>query len=180
VKKLAAIVIGVLSACFLIGCGPMNRQIENVSFKPPKDWPKDGKYAKFVNSFTIGQGEAYLTRFVYEGESIDNWTEGFEIFNTWKKNFPPTPERAYNMLIKKRRNMCPEAKSNILNQDNNSILYEIVTINCPPHPDENSIIRILYGNTNLFQLTYTNKVRTLPLEKRDDWIRVLSEATIKQ
>jgi hypothetical protein len=178
-KKLCAIAIGVLSAVLLFGCGPLNRQVETASYPSPKGWPRGDKYAKYVKSFTITPREAYLTRLVYEGESIDNWTEGLEVFNTWKKNFPPTPEKAYNMLIEKRIKMCPEAKANVISQDNNSILYEITTINCPPHPDENSLNRILYGNTDVFHFIYTNKVRTLPTEKRDDWIRVLSNTTIE-
>lgn len=178
-KKLSAIAVGVLSAGLLFGCGPLNGQLETASYRPPKGWPKGDRYAKYVKSFTITPQEAYLTRFVYEGESIDNWTEGLELFNTWKRNFPSTPEKAYNMLIDKRKKMCPEAKANVISQDNNSILYEVITINCPPHPDENSLNRILYGNTNVFHFIYTNKVRTLPTETRDDWIRVLSEAVIK-
>jgi len=178
-KNLYAIAIWVLATGLLIGCGTLNRQVEMVSFPSPKGWPKGDKHAKYVQSFTVTPREAYLTRFVYEGESIDNWTESLEIYNTWKKNFPPTPEKAYNMLIEKRNKMCPEAKASVISQDNNSILYEIITIDCPPHPDENSLNRILYGNSDVFNLIYTNKVRTLAGETRDDWIRVLSEAHIE-
>ncbi len=172
-KKQYAFVFWVLATGLLFGCATLNRQVETVSFQ----FPKGDKHFKYVKEFDLK--EAYLTRFVYEGESIENWTEALEIFNTWRKNFPPTPEKAYNMLIEKRIKMCPDAKANVIRQDNNSILYEIVTVNCHPHPDENSLNRILYGNSDIFQLIYTNKVRTLPAETRDEWIRILSEADIK-
>lgn len=172
-KKLYALVV-LISASLLMGCGPLNRQAETTHFP----MPKDDKKPKYVNTFTITPGQAYLTRFVWEGESIDNWTESLEIFNTWKTNFPPTPEKAYNMLVEMRRKKCPEAKATVLNQDNNSITYEINTINCPPHPDENSLNRILYGNSQVFNYIYTNKITTLPTETRDEWLRILSGAVI--
>jgi len=198
VKKLAAIVIGVLIAGLLCECGPLNRQVETVQFPSPKGWPKGGKWAKHIEM--IGSDvwafeekrelavlasrpsptftpPAYITLIVYEGESIDNWTEALEIIHTSKDNSPPTPEKAYNMQIEERINRCPEAKANVISQDNNSILYE--SFNCLSHPDENSLIRILYGNSDVFNLIYTNKVRTLSEETRNDWIRVLSEANIK-
>lgn len=162
-------------AGLLAGCGSLNRQVEHVTFPMPKEYQKP----KFVKSFTIAPGEAYLTRVVLEGESIDNWTVALEIFNTWKKNFPQNPEDAYKQLVDKRKKLCPEARFQVINQDNSSVLYEIKTINCPPNPDENSINRILYGNTDVFNMMYTNKKRVLPKETKDEWIRVLSEAVIE-
>jgi len=173
-KRYAAIIILAIGSQ-LFGCGALNRQVETAMLPTPKDYEK----AKYVQKFTIAPREAYLTRMVWEGESIDNWTVAIEIFNTWKKNFPPNSMDAYKQLVEKRKKMCPEVIFNVISHDNNSILYEINTINCPPNPDENSINRILYGNTDVFNLIYTNKVKVLPKETRDEWIRVLSGTVIE-
>ncbi|MFX0204265.1 MAG: hypothetical protein ACFFCW_49845 [Candidatus Hodarchaeota archaeon] len=164
-KLLVLVIIG-----FMSGCATLPRQAENLRFSRPN---KEHKYAK---TFTLKEG--YLTRFVYEGKSIDDWTEALEAFNTLRKNYPPTLEGAYNFLIERRKKNCPESSFNVISKDSSSILYEIKTTNCPPHSDENSITRILYGNTNAFVLIYTNKIKSIPKEIRDEWIKIFSEAYI--
>jgi len=119
-----------------------------------------------------------LTRIVWEGKSIDDWTEALEVFNTWRKKSPPTPEELYNSAIEHRIKVCPESTINVISKNASSMLYEIKTINCPSHPDEHSITRILYGKTNVFSLIYTNKIKDIPKETRDEWIGILSEAKI--
>jgi hypothetical protein len=129
-----------------------------------------------VNTFTIQ--DAYLTRFVFTGESIDNWTESLETFNPWRKDFPPNPEEAFNSMVQQRKQKCPDSTPNVISKDNTSVLYEIRTSNCAPHPDEHSINRILYGNTDVFVLIYTNKIKELQVSSREEWIKILSQAKI--
>jgi len=38
---------------------------------------------------------AYLTRIIWEGKTIDDYTEIIEIYNTWRKNYPETVDQAY-------------------------------------------------------------------------------------
>ena len=142
-----------------------------------RDMPmKEFSQYKYHKEFDFGN--AYLTRFVYEGQSIEDWTEALEMFNTWKKNFPKSPEDAYKQQLEMRKKRCPEASFHVISQDNNSILYEINTVNCPPNPDEHSITRLLYGSTNVFSLIYTNKTKDLSEEIRERWVSILSEAYI--
>ncbi len=138
---------------------------------------RKGKEHKYFKEFDLK--DAYVSRFVWEGESIDNWTEALEICNTWRKNLPPTPEGAYHLVMDIRKRMCPESTFSVINREASSMLYEIKTINCPAHPDEYSITRVLYGKSNVFSLIYTNKTKDLPRESREEWINILSGAIIK-
>jgi hypothetical protein len=169
-KLLVLVIIG-----FMVGCATSPRQVETVQFSLPKDFEakrlKEGKYVK-----TFALKKARITRFVLEGKSIDVWTEALELFNTGRKNFPPTPEEAYEHLMEDRQKICPESSFNVIGKDSSTILYEMKTINCSPYQDENSITRIIYGNTDVFMLIYTIKIRDIPKEKRDEWIKTLSAA----
>jgi hypothetical protein len=171
--KLAVAFLAII-ALLLMGCATLDEKPERAIFALPK-----GKELKHVRTFAIGQGGSTLTRFVFDGESISNYKEAFEIFNAWRKNYPHTPEEAHRHIIERGKKRCPEAIVNIISQDNNSILSEVKTVNCPPNPDGNSISRILYGNTNVFIFVYTNKVKDLPAETRDEWIEILSTSSIK-
>lgn len=175
-KKFALRIMFLCMAGIMVGCATLSGPRESINFRMPKD--SGGKYRqhKYYKEFDFGN--AYLTRFVYEGQSIEDWTEALEIFNTWKKNFPKSPEDAYKQQLEKRKKMCPEASFHVISQDNNSVLYEINTVNCPPHPDEHSITRLLYGRTNVFSLIYTNKTKDLSKEIRGEWLSILSEANI--
>lgn len=163
-----------LFAGVLNGCATMGGPAEHITFSMPKD-----PQAKHVKEFTIQPREVYLTRFVMQGESIDNWTEALEVLNTWRKNYPATIDDAYKKAVDLRKKTCPESTFNVVSQDPNSILYEIKTVNCPPNLDENSLTRTLYGTRNVFILIYTNKTKEMPKEKRDEWIAILSGAKIE-
>lgn len=169
-KKSGLRLLVLVITVFMANCATMQGPKEGL------DYPLPTKKHKYVKTFTLK--DAQLTVFVYEGKSIDDWTESLEIFNTWRKNYPPTPEEAYTSAIEARKKQCPETTINLISKDSKSILFEARTTNCPPQPDENSIIRILYGNTDVFIPRYTNKTKDIPKETRDEWIRVLSESYI--
>ena len=152
-----------------IGCAGMGAPRDNLRFSA-KVQPK------FVQGFP---GKGYeLTRFVLTGESIKEWTEAFETINTLRTYYPSTIEAYLKSNMDLRKKTCPESAFNVLKQDQTSILFEIRTTNCPPNPDEHSLTRTIFGNTNEFSIIYTNKVKELPSDKREEWIKYLSEASI--
>lgn len=171
-KNLVMSVIFLVITGVMIGCATLYGPEEWLGFSLPKE--KDVKFKKSFNS-----RNAYLTRFVWEGQAIDNWTEVLEVFNAWRGNYPSAIEDLYKLSIDTRNKKCPDSIFNVINQDPNSILYEIKTINCPPNPDEHSITKLLYGRDNFFELIYTNKTKDLSKETREEWVRILSEAAIK-
>ena len=153
----------------LVGCAGTGAPRENLQFAA-KVQPK------FVKGFP---GKGYeVARFVIQGKSIDEWTEVLETFNGLRSNLPSTPGAYLRLAIDLRKEKCPEFSYNIIKQDANSILYEIRTTNCQPGSDEHSLTRTLYGNINVFSLAYSNKVKELSSDKREEWIRYLSDDRI--
>jgi len=172
-KRIAGLLVMVAMISGLAGLQKQAQAGERINFK----FPTDLGMPKYSKEFRI-EPEGRLTRLVLEGDSIDNWTEALEIINTWRKNYPPTIDNAYQIHIEGLQKSCPESTVSVISKDSGSILFERKTVNCQPRPDENALTRILYGNSDVFLLVYTNKVKELPKEKRDGWIKALSEAKI--
>lgn len=144
---------------------------ESVRFAMPS-----GVEPKFVQDYNYGI--AFITRFVLQGNSIDDWTEAFEIVNAKKENYPDSPMEAYHKRVETRKKRCQEADFTIINQTPVSITYEVNSKKCPPLPDEQSINRVLYGKTNVFILIYTSRLPELMQKNHDSWLGTLSNAVI--
>jgi hypothetical protein len=172
IRKWLLYPVSVLAA---VGCATSGGTVETVTFPPPGE-----AGPKFVKTFVVVPRQVELTRWVWDGASIDDWTEALEIVNSLRRNSPPTPAEAVRTLVDLRVARCPGATSRVLHQDESSVLYEVVTIDCPPHPDEHSINRLIYGPREVFSLIYTNKVNPLPLATRERWIDVLSRAALEE
>jgi len=137
------------------------------------------KEIKNVGEFTLVKNKVYLNRFVFEGKSPDDWTEALDVINSWRRDSPKTPEGLYNSSRDSRIKNCPESTFDIIDTNPKSIFWETKTVNCTPHPDENSLTRILYGKKQVFTLIYTNKIKDIPKETRDEWMKILSKAKVK-
>ncbi len=161
--------VPVIGLILIAGCAGTGGPRESIRFSA-KMTPK------FVKGFP-GQ-TVELTRFVLEGKSIDEWTEALETINALRAAYPPTLETFYNKNMELRKKTCPDSAFNIISQDPNSILYELRTKNCSFFPDQHSLTRVMYGKTNVWVLIYTNTVAELPTDKREEWIRYLSQANL--
>ncbi len=148
------------------------RMPETLSFAIP-----DGTEPKFIQDFNYGN--VLITRFVIQGNSIDDWTEAFEVINAMKINYPNTPKEYFNKTIERRKKECSSVVPSIIDQTDESILYEIKSKQCPPFPDEESLNRVLYGNINVFILIYTNKTPGgMTTQNRERWLGTISTAMI--
>ncbi|HHT9111624.1 MAG TPA: hypothetical protein ACFYDZ_10780, partial [Candidatus Brocadiaceae bacterium] len=79
-----------------------------------------------------------------------------------------------------REKDCPGATVwNVIEKDENSILYEWQSKPCLGWPDQYEIAKIIYGKYNRFQLRYTTKVYQLPPDKRDEWIEKFRDYKIE-
>jgi hypothetical protein len=145
---------------------------ERLSFITP-----DGIKPKFFQDYNYGN--VFVARFVLQGNTIDDWTEAFEVINAMKVNYPKTPKEFVDNMIENRKKACSTVDLSIIDQAADSILYEITSKQCPPFPDEQSLNRVLYGNINVFILIYTNRTpEGITKQSRDSWIGTLSTAML--
>ncbi|MDH5480017.1 MAG: hypothetical protein OEX11_04565 [Nitrosomonas sp.] len=168
----------VCTAIILSGCAGMGPQNEAISGGFDfKEW-KVGHEALEQNQM--------ITEFVLPGEKIDNWSELFTIHTISKSTAPESIVAFVSGQQKELSKKCPTIDWNEIETQlppktkEESILYEWKTKNCPPDADQHEIVRVIYGKFNVFRLSYTAKTKALSPEKREKWIKALSEAeTVK-
>ena len=148
------------------------KQPESLSFTIP-----DGTEPKFIQDYNYGT--VIVTRFVLQGNSIDDWTEAFEVINAMKSDYPKTPKEFCDNMIEKRKKTCATVDLSIIDETTESILYEIKSKQCAPFPDEQSLNRALYGKQNVFILIYTNRTPGgMTKQAREGWLGTISTAMI--
>jgi len=120
-----------------------------------------------------------VVEFVVRDEKIENWTELLTM-QTFKKQVAGS-EPLENFFSKGSHSMsndCPVSVWNVIARGEGSILYEWKAQNWRGVAEEHEIGRFLDGRYNRFRIAYVKKVKTLPPEERDKWIKLLSEASI--
>ena len=126
-----------------------------------------------------------MYEYVHPGENIDNWTE----LLTWQVlRKPADPEPIDAMVARvhaEDTKSCPDGfAQNIIalgsptETEEASILYEWWFKNCPQQTDQHEIAKIIYGKFSIFRIAYVAKIQSLPQEKKEKWIKELSEAKI--
>ena len=138
----------------------------------------------FMEEYSLGRKgffrrteRGHMLRFVWQGESVDRWTEGLEVRSTWRADMPDTPVQAYRDAMQARLQACPETTGRVISRDAGSILYEISTVNCAGQADEQSLTRVLYGAREVFSLVYSHRAPAPPAD-RDEWLKVLAAARV--
>src|SRR5882672_6229420 len=111
----------------------------------------------------------FLVEFVRKGETVQNWTELFAVFNFLLRESSPTREQLMDDLKVRMQQRCPNVEWTLIEQRSSDLLYEWRITKCAPHPDQHEIARIVDGNSNRFKISYTAKVTELPEAKRKQW-----------
>lgn len=131
----------------------------------PNDWVQVSENKK--------EGHYVMKNYVPRGQSESNWTELVTYMNTGKPADSPAEfvDRARASLVK----VCPSAQVDVLGQSDSEITYESKVAKCPQIGDQDAIVRVIYGQKNMFSITYVVKTADMPAAKRADTIKLLSE-----
>ena len=91
----------------------------------------------------------------------------------------PSPEDTLGSLKAIREKECPGVtKWNVIEKNENSILYEWQARPCRGWTDQHEIAKIIYGKYNRFFVHYVAKVYQLPPDTRAKWIKRFAEFKI--
>lgn len=159
----------VILSCF-ISWVPVARASENegVELKLGKEWKR---------AFSAQTRQATILEFIREGDDINHWEELVTIQNVGSRK--SSPEKLLDKLKALRETECPGATEwNVIQKDENSILYEWHANPCAGWPEQVEIARIMSGQRNSFFLHYAAKVHELTAETRALWIKTFLEATL--
>jgi hypothetical protein len=165
--------IPVVGLCCVILCGAIPAraaQSEELNFQIDLGWKKANQAER--------RGSV-IVEWVREGDDINNWKELFT-YQNFGLHGKRTPEDFLNGLKTLREKECPGVTEwNVIEHDENSILYEWQAKPCMSWPDQHEVARIIFGKQNLFLLRYTAKVKELAPETRTQWINTFKAATVE-
>jgi hypothetical protein len=121
-----------------------------------------------------------IKEYVRSGDDIHHWKELFTYQNFGLEHqHAPTPKDELDTLKAVKEKECPDATEwNVIEQNENSILYEWQEKPCLGWPDQHEIAKIIFGKHSLFILHYAAKVPQLDPDTRMNWIKTFEDATI--
>ena len=114
------------------------------------------------------------------GDDINNWKELVTVQNFAKSRNYRHPAETLDALKEVREKTCPGVTEwTVIDQSEDSILYEWHAKECQGEPEQHEVARILYGKHNVFFLHYAAKVHELAPETREKWIKKFSSVSIE-
>ena len=131
----------------------------------------------FLKDETVSS--TYTMTFVPQGQTGENWEHLFEVVETARKNYPQKADDAYAQLLETRLQSCPDTRSELLEQDQASLIFEMFTSNCPPGQDQYQATRILYGKKKAYIMIFTSRSGQVSPELRESWLKVLRQARVQ-
>ncbi|SFP39912.1 hypothetical protein SAMN05216419_100234 [Nitrosomonas cryotolerans] len=154
------------------GCATLKtEEHEYLYFEFEPGW-KAGHNTEIANQYSF-------TEFIREGDDINNWRELVTIQNFNRKSWQggDSPEDSLNGLKAIREKQCPGVtKWNVIEKNENSILYEWQARPCLSWPSQHEIAKIIYGKYNRFIVHYVAKVYELSPDTRAKWIQRFTES----
>jgi hypothetical protein len=133
----------------------------------------------------------YLVQdYVKKGQTGTTWDSLVTYLNTVRpdESIMDFMNRQKGIMEKK----CPGAGWQILSRSENQtvygskvvsrpeIVYESRVASCPGIGDQDEIVRVIYGEANMFRISYTSKVKEMPSAQRGDALKLLSEFQVQK
>jgi hypothetical protein len=145
--------------------------------------PHENLYFEYGPDWTVGHHQEFpqerIIELVTAGETVENWTRLLTI-QDYNKAFIPaaTADQMMSGVRARITAQCPNARWNVIQRTDTTVLYEFKIANCSAAPDQHEIAVFLSGRDNLFRIGYATKLNEMPAADRTKWIGVLSNAKI--
>jgi hypothetical protein len=137
----------------------------------PKDW------VMVALKERIDEDRYVVYGYVHKGQDATDWTELVTYMNTPKPDEPPLAFMARQKVLMQRK--CPQVRFTMVKQSESEVTYESEVAKCAQVGDEDEIVRVIYGQINLFRISYTARVAQMPAPQRAEAIKLLSEFQLR-
>ena len=148
------------------------QEIETINFSPDRD---------FLDKWQVGHDQQFdggvITEWVPMGETVESWSKMFTSLNLAKTDLP-SAEDSMKLLRDRMAKRCPNVIWNVIEKNKQDILFEWRIENCSGNADQHNLQKILDGKWNQFHLMYVRKVKELPADEREQWLKGLRTSKI--
>ena len=118
--------------------------------------------------------------YVLQSEKIQNWSELVSIQRLHSQATTGQSLEQFVMgMMENLKKSNPDRQYRILDQDENSILYEWKTGASKLHASQHEIARLFHGPRDMHRLAYVKKCPELSPANREAWINILKSAKLK-
>jgi hypothetical protein len=132
-----------------------------------------------IGSSYEDKGQYKIIELIREGDDIKNWKELVTVQNFVPPIEAKTPEEFYRKIKSLSDTDCPKLFTwKVIANDRNSILYERQAKPCKNYTNEHEIVKVIYGKSNIFRISYSVKTYQMSAKQREEWMRKLSQAKI--
>jgi hypothetical protein len=145
--------------------------MEGLKFKLDSDW-------NITDTGENSRGVIHVD-YLRKGDDINHWKERFVYLSGPRRRGLKPPEEEYNAVKADEEKKCPGVEVwNIIEKDENSILFEWQSKPCKGTRELHAIWRIIQGEQSWFDLFYTASAYEISPDVRTKWIATLKDATI--
>lgn len=116
--------------------------------------------------------------YVHKGQDSTHWSEFFSYMNTPKPDESPLDFMNRQKLRLEKK--CPGAAFTVMQQSDAEITYESKVAKCVHLEDQDEIVRVIYGQLNLFRVSYTARSADMPATQRAAALKLLSEFELRK
>jgi hypothetical protein len=118
-----------------------------------------------------------IREYVLPGQTVQSWSE-----LVTSQYFPegPEPRALFEQTRQDLARGCPSLQVSVIEETADTVIFEWRHDGCQGYPAQHEIRRISIGRIGTVSLSFVEKTRQLPPDKRADWISILKSATIRQ
>src|SRR5262249_15002310 len=116
--------------------------------------------------------------YVHKGEDATHWTELFTYMNTPRPDETPLAFMArQNSQMQKK---CPTVHFSLLEENASEVIYESEVFNCTEVENQDEIVRVIYGQVNLFRVSYTARIAQMSAQQRAEALKLLKGFQLRE
>lgn len=120
-------------------------------------------------------GQHAIREYVLQGETVNDWRE---LVTSLYGEVNLTPKAFFQQLTQKMAEGCPSLTMSVIEETQDTIIFEWGHNGCHGYPAQHEIQRISQGKSGILTLSYTKKGQ-LSTEDRETWLSILKIARIK-
>jgi hypothetical protein len=121
-------------------------------------------------------GDQALREYVPKRQTVNHWTE---MVSSVRFKDPVSPQAMYGIIKFGILLGCSSAHVSVIEETDDSILFEWWQDDCGGNPAQHEIRRICAGARGTYSLSYVQKTHQMSSVERDRWISIIKAARVR-
>ena len=129
-------------------------------------------------AYEVEDQQQGMVEFVVKGEDVNAWTELVTLQAFFGLQETATPDGYMDGMGEGLRNICPDARTNLIRKGANDVVFGWEIAACPGQEAQYEIDRVIAGAKALYVIHYATRKLPVASQTRDKWVALLSAAAL--